>query len=435
MGVCGAQARVDTPTSDQAGQAMKLKNVAIQAAKAGAKPYKLADGGGLFLLVNPNGSKLWRLKYRYTGKEKLLAIGSYPDVPLIDAREARDKARKFLAAGVDPGQHKRSEKARARTAATNSFEAVAREWLAMKADEMAPVTHNKARWVLESFAFPHIGSRPLSEIEPPDVLAALRKVEADGKLETLHRLKGRISEVFRFAIADGRATSDPTRDLRGAIKPKRPVKHHASLTDPKAVGDLLRAMDGYSGTAETCAALKLAPLLFVRPGELRTAEWPQFELDGPAPAWRFFVNKTKTHHIVPLSAQAVEILANLKPLTGNGAAGRPGAPCYVFPSVRTRARPMSENTVNYALRGLGYTGEQITGHGFRAMARTLLAEMGWKPDAIERQLAHKASGPLGAAYDRAQFLDERRKMMQAWADYLDGLKRGNIVAGNFGRAA
>lgn len=414
---------------------MKLKDVAIRTAKRREKPYKLADGGGLFLLVNPNGSKLWRLKYRVAGKEKLLAIGIYPDVPLADAREARDHARRLLAAGSDPAAHRKAGKVQAKDAAANSFEVVAREWLAMKADELAPVTFNKARWMLEAFAFPHIGAKPLCAIEPPDVLYALRKVEADGKLETLHRVKGRISEVFRYAIADGRATSDPTRDLRGAIKPKRPVKHHAALTDPKAVGDLLRAMDAYAGTAETCAALKLAPLLFVRPGELRTAEWPQFELEGPAPSWRFFVTKTKAHHIVPLCAQAVTILRALQPLTGGSVPGKPDAPRYVFPSIRTRARPMSENTVNYALRGLGYTGDQMTGHGFRAMARTLLAEMGWKPDAIERQLAHKASGPLGAAYDRAQFLDERRKMMQAWADYLDGLKRGNVVAGHFGRTA
>lgn len=414
---------------------MKLKDVAIKSAKPAAKPYKLADGGGLFLLVNASGSKLWRLKYRYAGKEKLLALGSYLYTSLVDARQGRDKARRLLAAGNDPAAHKKAEKVRVRTAAANSFEAVAREWLALKADELAPVTFNKARWMLEVFAFPYIGSKPLTGIEPPDVLYALRKVEASGKLETLHRVKGRISEVFRFAIADGRATTDPTRDLRGAIKSKRAVKHLAALTDPKEVGALLCAIDGYRGTAETCAALKLAPLLFVRPGELRTAEWPQFELGGPNPSWRFFVTKTKTHHIVPLSVQAVAVLTELQPLTGGGAPRKPDASRYVFPSVRTRARPMSENTVNCALRGLGYTGEQITGHGFRAMARTLLAEMGWKPDAIERQLAHKASGPLGAAYDRAQFLDERRKMMQAWADYLDGLKRGNVFAGNFGKAA
>lgn len=414
---------------------MKLKEVAIRSAKPGPKPYKLSDGGGLFLLINPNGSKLWRLKYRAAGKEKLLAVGAYPDVPLANARDSREKARRLLAAGGDPGVHKRTEKARTRAAAANSFEAVAKEWLALKVDELAPVTFNKARWMLEAFAYPHIGGQPLDEIEPADVLVALRAVEKRGKLETVHRLKGRISEVFRYAIADSRAKTDPTRDLRGAIKQKRQVKHHAALTDPKDVAELLRAMDAYFGTAETCAALKLAPLLFVRPGELRAAQWPQFELEGPTPSWRYFVTKTKTPHIVPLSAQAVEILRDLQPLTGAGVPGKPDAPRFLFPSGRTRERSMSENTVNAALRRIGYTGEQMTGHGFRAMARTLLAEMGWKPDAIERQLAHKASGPLGAAYDRAQFLDERRKMMQAWADYLDGLKRGNVVAGNFGRVA
>jgi len=406
---------------------MKLKDVSVRTAKPADRPYKLADGGGMFLLVNPNGSKLWRLKYRIAGKEKSLSIGAYPDVPLADAREARDKARRLVAAGRDPGVLKQASKAQARAAAADSFEAVAREWLERKADELAPVTFNKAKWMLEAFAFPSIGSKPLREIHPPDVLVALRAVEARGKLETVHRLKGRISEVFRYAIADSRATSDPTRDLRGAIKSKRPPKHHAALTDPKEIGALLRAIDGYAGTMETCAALKLAPLLFVRPGELRAAQWPQFELDGPTPSWRYFVTKTKADHIVPLSTQAVEILRELQLLTGTRIPGRPEATRYLFPSVRTRDRPMSENTVNAALRRIGYSGEQMTGHGFRAMARTLLAEMGWKPDAIERQLAHKASGPLGAAYDRAQFLDERRRMMQAWADYLDVLKRGADV--------
>lgn len=403
---------------------MKLKDVAVRRAASKSKPYKLADGGGLFLLVNPSGSKWWRLKYRIDGREKLLSLGVYPEVSLLDARERRDAARKLLAAGADPSLERKADRLQRETAAANTFRAIAAEWLELKADELAPGTHGKARWMLETFAYPKLGARPLVSIEPPDVLAVLLELQKDDKLETMHRVKARISEVFRFAISTRRASTDPTRDLRGAVKAKKSTKHHAALTDPKAIGELMRAIYGYNGSPESYAALRLAPMLFVRPGELRSAEWPQFELDSPAPAWRYLVSKTKTQHIVPLPTQAVEILRELRPLTDSTSDAREDLPRFVFPSVRTRARPMSENTVNAALRRLGYTGDQMTGHGFRAMARTLLAEMGWKPDAIERQLAHKASGPLGAAYDRAQYLDERRKMMQSWADYLDQLRRG-----------
>lgn len=403
---------------------MKLKDMAIRRAAAKSKPYKLADGGGLFVLVNPTGSKWWRLKYRIAGREKLLSLGVYPDVSLLEARERRDAARKVIAAGGDPSAARKAERAQQESEAANTFRAIASEWLTLKSDELAPGTHGKARWMLETFAYPKLGARPLVSIEPPDVLAVLLELQKDDKLETMHRVKARISEVFRFAISTGRASTDPTRDLRGAVKAKKATKHHAALTDPKAIGELLRAIHGYNGLPETFAALRLAPMLFVRPGELRSAEWPQFELDSPSPSWRYVASKTKTQHIVPLPTQAVEILRGLRPLTDSQSEAREDLPRFVFPSVRTRARPMSENTVNAALRRLGFTGDQVTGHGFRAMARTLLAEMGWKPDAIERQLAHKASGPLGAAYDRAQYLDERRKMMQSWADYLDQLRRG-----------
>ena len=403
---------------------MPLTDALIRAAKPKAKSYKVADAKGLYLEVAPAGGKWWRLKYRYGGKEKRLSLGTYPDTGLKAARESRDEARRLLMAGSDPSEQRKEAKAQRASEQANTFQGVAAEWLAMKSDAMAAVTHNKARWMLETFAYPFIGSKPLADIQPPDVLKALRALEARGKLETVHRLKGRISEVFRYAIADLRATSDPTRDLRGAIKAKRPPKHHAALTDPREVSHLMLAIRSYTGAAETCAALRLAPLLFVRPGELRAAQWPQFDLDSPEPTWRYFVSKTKANHIVPLSAQAVAVLKELHPLTGARAPTAKDAPHYLFPSNRTRSRPMSENTVNAALRRLGYTNEQMTGHGFRAMARTMLAELGWKTDAIERQLAHKASGPLGAAYDRAQFLDERRKMMQAWADYLDSLANG-----------
>ncbi|MGQ0501431.1 MAG: tyrosine-type recombinase/integrase [Panacagrimonas sp.] len=414
---------------------MSLNDTLIRNAKPKATPYKLPREDGLFILVNPNGAKWWRFAYVFEGREKMLSLGTYPEVSLRLARERRHEGRTLLATGCDPSAHRQAVKARKALEAECTFRAVAVEWLAMRADSMSAGTHGKARWMLESFAYPFIGAKPLAAIQPPDVLAAIRAIEARDKLETAHRMKARISEVFRYAIATGRATSDPCRDLRGALKPKKPTKHFAALTEPKAVAELLRAIDGYTGTPEVLAALKLAPILFVRPGELRAAQWSQFELDGPAPSWRYFVSKTKANHIVPLCAQAVAVLRELHRLTGGGMPAKPDAPRYLFPNARTRARPMSENAITAALRGLGYSGDQMTGHGFRATARSLLSELGWKPDAIERQLAHKASGPLGAAYDRAQYLDERRKMMQAWADYLDGLKRGSVVHGAFARAA
>ena len=413
---------------------MSLTDTLIRNSRPQGKPYKLPREHGLYVLVNPTGVKHWRLAYTFGGREKLLSLGGYPAVSLAMARKRRDEAHELLAANIDPSARRQAEKAREEQSAYNTFKTIAGQWLAMRADSLSAGTHNKARWMLE-FAYPYIGNMPITAIQPPDVLEALRAIERTGHLETMHRVKARISEVFRYAIANSLASSDPCRDLRGALKSKKPTKHHAALTDPKAVGELLRAIDGYGGTPEVCTALKLAPLLFVRPGELRTAQWPQFELDGAAPCWRYHVSKTRADHIVPLPAQAVELLRALQPLTDAGLGGKPDAPRYVFPSARTRARPMSENAVTAALRALGYSGDQMTGHGFRATARTLLAEMGWNPDAIERQLAHKARGPLGAAYDRAQYLQERRKMMQAWADYLDGLKRGTVVALNFGRAA
>lgn len=407
----------------------------------GGKPYKLFDGAGLYLEVESSGRKVWRFKFKHAGKESRIKLGTYPETPLAGfkdkgtgrriagARELHAAERRLLSDGVSPSQRRRDAETRKKFQSANTFSALAGEWLAMKADPLspkplAPVTHAKARWMLETFAYPFIGDLPLAEIKPSHVLKALRDVQSRGNLETTHRLKGRISEVFRFAIADDRAESDPCRDLRGQIRDKRPPKHHAALMDPREIGALLRAIDAYTGTPETRAALKLAPLLFVRPGELRAAQWSDFELDSERPAWRYYVSKTKTDHIVPLCTQAVAILRDLHRITGAGITSKPGGPRYVFPGARTLARPMSENTVNAALRRLGYTKEQMTGHGFRAMARTLLAEMGWQPDVIERQLAHKASGPLGAAYDRAQYLEERRRMMQAWADYLDSLARG-----------
>lgn len=398
---------------------------AVLNAKPKEKPYKLADGGGLFLLVNPNGSRWWRWKYRrpHNGKENLLSLGTFPDVSLKRAREKRDEARTLLADGIDPGAKRKAEAA----ANPDTFAAIAREWMTHTEAERAAETNRMIRQRTEADLIPYLGNRPINDIRAPELLAALRRVESRGALVIAKRLRQIAGQIFRYAVATGRAERDPSGDLRGALKPS-PEKHHAALTEPADVGNLLRAIDGYQGSPVTRAALLLSPLVFQRPGELRAMEWTEIDLD--AAEWRIPAEKMKMRvaHIVPLSAQAVAILRDLLPLTGGGIAGKPEARRYVFAGARTRLRPMSNNTVTASLRRIGYTGEQMTAHGFRATARTLLAELGWMPEAIERQLAHKASGPLGAAYDRAQFLVERRKMMQAWADYLDTLRHsGNVV--------
>lgn len=398
---------------------------AVQNAKPKDSPYKLADERGMFLLVTPAGGKLWRLKYRRpaTRKENLLALGAFPDVSLKRAREKRDEARALLADGIDPADKRKAEA----LAGADTFEAIAREWLAQTEAKRVATTNATIRDRMEADLLPYLGARPIASITAPELLGVLRRVEARGSLIVAKRLRQVAGQVFRYAVATGRAQRDPSGDLRGALKSPGAEKHHAALTSPADVGELLRAIDGYTGSPITRAALSLSPLLFVRPGELRAAEWLEFDLDKAE--WRIPAAKMKmrTAHIVPLSSQAVAILRDLYPLTGGGIAAKPNAPRYLFPGARTRERPMSNNTVNASLRRIGYTGEQMTAHGFRATARTLLAELGWLPDAIERQLAHKASGPLGAAYDRAQFLAERRKMMQAWADYLDQLRAGNKV--------
>lgn len=399
---------------------MPLSDVAIRKAKPAAKPVKLADGAGLYLLLNPTGSKLWRWKYRVAGKEKLLALGAYPEVSLVDARNACTDARRLLAKGIDPSAaRKEAKQARVEAAAiaADTFEAVAREW--MERQDVADVTASKTRWLLESFLFPEIGSRLIAEITPRELLVALRKIEESGKLESARRAKIKAGQVFRYAVLEGKAETDPTATLRGALKAPR-NRHHAAITDPARMGELLRAIEGFSGQPTTHAALRLAPLVFVRPGELRQAEWSEIDLD--CAMWRIPGErmKMKAAHLVPLSAQAVAILRDLQPLTG---AGR-----YVFPSLRSASRPMSENTVNAALRRLGYSGDEMTGHGFRSMAATRLNEMGWNPDAIERQLAHAESNKVREAYTHAaQYLEERTRMMQTWADYLDGLRKGGQV--------
>jgi integrase len=393
---------------------MPLTQNEILHAKATDKPRKLFDGDGLYLLVNPNGSKWWRFKYRFDGKERGISFGVYPDVSLKRARELRDNARRLVASAIDPSTKRQQAKIERAT----TFEGVAREWLGTQAKKLAPVTFSKARWMLETFIFPDLGSRPMGDITPADLLDVLRKVEKRGTHETAHRVKQRVGQVFRYGIGTRQATRDITQDLRGALAPVV-TKNHAAIVDPQGIAQLLRSIDGYQGQPVTAAALKLAPLLFVRPGELRAAEWKEFDLDRAE--WRIAAERTKLRkpHLVPLSTQALQILRDLHPLTGQGR--------YVFPSLRSNSRPMSENTINAALRRLGYSNEEMTGHGFRSLASTCLNEQGFAPDVIELQLAHKERNKVRAAYNRAERLAERCKMMQTWADYLDGLRAGGNV--------
>jgi integrase len=401
---------------------MPLTVLDIKQAKPADKPYRLYDEKGMYLEVSPSGGKLFRLKYRVDGKEKRLALGGYPDTSLAEAREKRDEARKLVAQGIDPSaerQEAKRQRAEANQAAADTFEAVTREWMTREQERVAEVTANKNRWLFETFLFPEIGGLPLAAITPRVLLDALRKIEAAGKQETARRAKIKAGQVFRFAILEGKVDNDPTAALRGAIKRVK-HKHHAAITDPAKIGQLLRDIDGFTGQPVTHAALKLAPLVFVRPGELRGADWSEIDFDGAM--WRIPAARMKMRadHLVPLSAQAIAILRDLHPLTGHGR--------YVFPSLRGASRQMSENTVNIALRGLGYDGDTMTGHGFRAMASSRLNEMGWDERAIERQLAHAEPNEVKGAYNyAAKYLEDRKRMMQAWADYLDGLRAGGQV--------
>lgn len=398
---------------------MPLTDVAIRKAKPEAKPYKLSDGAGLYLEVSPAGGKWWRWKYRrpVTGKENRLSFGTYPDVPLASARTRRDDARKLLAAGIDPGEQRKAAKVAGVERSANSFSALAEELLVQRAKNLAPGSAIRERRLIEKDLAPHIGNLPVADVTAPALLAALRKIEARGAVETAHRARALAGQVFRYAIATGRAERNPAADLVGALAQPQ-GDHFASVTDPAQVAPLLRALHGYEGSIVAIAALKLAPLVFVRPGELRRARWADIDLD--AAEWRFTASKTGTPHIVPLATQAVAILRGLHLYTGRGE--------YVFPSARGRDRPMSENTVNAALRRMGFDSDTMTGHGFRAMARTILDEvLGFRPDYIEHQLAHAVRDPNGRAYNRTAHLPERRKMMQAWADYLDQLREGGNV--------
>ncbi|KOB26930.1 tyrosine-type recombinase/integrase [Xanthomonas arboricola] len=391
-----------------------LTDTAIRKAKPAAKVQKLRDGGGLYVLLRPDGAKWWRWDYRrpVTSKRNTLSLGTYPDVSLATARERHAAARKLLAEGIDPGEQRKAEKSATLERSANTFEAIAAEHLSMRANKLSAGSVVRERRLLEKDLGPYIGSRPVDAIPARDLLQALRKIEARGAVETAHRARMLAAQVFRYAIATGRAERNPASDLKGALTPPE-GRHFASVTEPALVGELLRAIHGYRGSPVVMGALQLAPLVFVRPGELRRARWENIDLDSSE--WRFIATKTAQSHVVPLSSQAVAILRDLHPLTGRGE--------FVFPSVRGRWRPMSENTINAALRRLGYDSDTMTGHGFRAMARTVLDEvLGFRPDYIEHQLAHAVRDPNGRAYNRTAHLVERRKMMQAWADYLDSLR-------------
>ncbi len=401
---------------------MILSDTTIRNAKPGLtpkgqvtdKPYKLSDGKGLYLEVAPSGGKWWRLKYRFEGKEKRLSLGVYPDVSLKDARERCDEARKLLANQIDPSQNRKAQKASQTEGGGNSFEIIAREWHQKFSSRWIPTHANNLIRRLERDVLPWLGNQPIDKITAPLLLSMLRRIESRGAVETAHRALQTCSQIFRYAIATGRAERDPSPDLRGALSPIKET-HFAAMTEPKQIGELLRAIDGYQGHFVTQCALRLAPLLFVRPGELRNAEWAEFNLD--AAEWNIPAAKMKMRepHLVPLSKQALDILNDLYPLTGYGR--------YLFPSARDPKRPMSDNAILSALRRMGFAKDEMSGHGFRAMARTVLDEvLQVRPDFIEHQLAHAVRDPNGRAYNRTAHLGERRKMMQQWADYLGTLK-------------
>ena len=395
---------------------MALTQTQIRNTKPAEKPIRLFDGRGLYLEIASAGGRWWRFKYRYAGKEKRLSLGVYPEVSLKDARDRCDEVRKTLAAGIDPSASRRAAKASLRENAANSFELVAREWLRQNESMWSESHGQRVLRLFERDLFPWLGRRPVADISATELLSVIQRIERRGALETAHRALSNCGQVFRYAVATGRAERDPSRDLRGALLPVK-GQHFASVTEPDKLAGILRALDSYEGTLVVRCALRFAPLVFVRPGELRHAEWSDIDLD--AAQWRYTVTKTGTQHIVPLSEQSVAILAELKPLTDRGR--------YVFPSARhpRGGRPMSDNAVLAALRRMGISKEEMSGHGFRAAARTILDEvLGFPPHLIEHQLAHAVRDPLGRAYNRTAHLPERHKMMQDWANYLDKLKAG-----------
>ena len=396
---------------------MSLTNVAIKSAKPREKTYRLYDEKGLYLEVTLKGAKLWRWKYRFQGKEKRLAIGPYPEIGLQLARETRDKARALLASGTDPSAQKKAQKDAVSTNIDSSFEAIARDWHSGRSRIWSVIHSKNVLDRLSRNVFPFIGQTSISDVTVPELLKLLRRIEERGANETAHRVLGNIGEVYHYAIASGKAERNIAVDIKGALQPVK-KQHLAAITEPMRVSELLRMIDGYSGTLTVQSALKLAPLTFVRPGELRKALWSEIDLD--VGEWRFTVTKTQTPHVVPLSRQAIVILETLHPVTAQSE--------YVFPNLRSRRRPMSDNAILSALRRMEIDKSEMSGHGFRAMARTILDEvLGVRPDIIEHQLAHSVRDPLGRAYNRTSHLSERKKMMQLWADYLEELKtNGNV---------
>lgn len=410
---------------------MALTELKIKSSKPDSKAYKLADEKGMYLLIQPSGGKLWRLDYRFDSKRKTLALGGYPDVSLAEARDRRDQARKLLAGGSDPGAVKKAQKAGRKEQAANSFEVTARRWHQKNTGKWSESYADKTIRMLERDVFPWIGSKPVVDLEAPEFLSVARRVEKRGHIDTAHRAIQLCGQVMRFAVAEGLVRRDPTGDLRGALVPVE-SNHMPSVTEPARVGQILQMFEAFTGSFQVQCALKLAPMVFTRPGELRRAKWSDINLDEAMWSIPAEVMKMREPHLVPLSSQAVEILKDLLPFSGHLE--------YVFPGGRDPKRPMSDAAVNAAMRRLGIdTQNELTGHGFRAMARTILHErLGYEPDVIEQQLAHKTPGPLGAAYARAKFIDKRIKMMQAWADYLDKLRSAaasNVVMGNFNQAA
>ncbi len=407
---------------------MPLTDTAVRNAKSGAKPAKLSDERGLFLIVTPAGGKWWRFRYSFGGKEKLLSLGTYPDVSLAKARQKRDQARELLADGTDPSQHRKAAKQTRAGLAVNTFEVIGREWYAKAMVNKADTTKEKLMRRLEVDVFPWIGARPISSIVPADLVRIIERIEQRGAVDLAKRVHNATGRIFKYAVTKGFASSNPAQmiDLN-LILPQKGVQHHSSVTEPKAVGGLLRAIDGFTGSFSTRCALRLASLVFVRPGNLRHAEWTEIDFDKDE--WRIPAGKMKIseQHIVPLSVQAIAILREIQPLTGGGR--------YVFASERGGGKPMSENTINAALRRMGYAKDEMTGHGFRSTASTLLHELGLPHAVIERQLAHGERNKVSAAYNFAEYLPERRKMMQQWADYLDKLKVGAEVIPLHGNGA
>lgn len=397
---------------------MPLTNTAIANAKPASKPFKLYDEAGLFLQVTPSGGKWWRFKYRFDAKEKLLSLGTYPEISLKSAREKRDESRSLVAEGIDPSVNRKATRESKNNSLSNSFEVIAREFIAIHMTSLSASHRDRVLRRFELYLFPWLGSKPIVDITAPELLACIKRVQDQNKLETAHRVLQAAGQVFRYAVQTGRAMRDICSDLKGAL-PAPVIKHMAAFTDPKQVAELLRAIDGFKGTFTVQTALRLAPLVFVRPSELRRAKWMDIDLE--AGHWSYRVSKTKTDHLVPLSMQAIKLLSDMKPFSGHGE--------FVFMGGHDPKKPMSEAAINAALKRMGYdTKTEITGHGFRAMARTILHErLGIDPFVIEHQLAHKVPDALGAAYNRTKFIEQRKIMMQQWADYLDDIKAGGKI--------